>query len=420
MTDPLQEILDAALAAVEPRAATVRALRGHRDLIAPREAERLWLVGAGKAAAGMAAGAREVLGGAGGSIAVPAGTRPPDLAGLTVWEAGHPLPTAHSLAAGADALAVARAAGPGDLVLCLLSGGASAMWACPPPEVTLTELIATTRALLGAGAPIDQINTVRRHLSRIGGGGLARAAAPARVVTLAVSDVIGSPLDAIGSGPAVPDPTTFRDALAIASSVDRVPRPVRAYLQAGAAGAHPETPKPGEACFEGCSAFVIADNRDALAGAAHAAGALGYPPEVVPEPLRGEAREAAGWVAGMVRARRGGRVALLLGGETTVTVRGDGLGGRNQELALALAMELEGIDGWRAIAFGTDGVDGPTAAAGARVDGGTVARGRDAGVDAAAALGRNDSHRFFRAEHGALVTGPTGTNVADLLVVLLG
>jgi glycerate 2-kinase len=414
--DPLDRILAAALAAVEPAAATARALDRYRQVI--DLPERTWIAAAGKAAAGMAVAALERLGEsvAGGTVAVPGGAAAAALPGLTVWQAGHPAPTAHSLAAGSEALRVARGAGPGDLVLCLLSGGASSMWAAPPPEVSLTALAATTGALLRAGVPIEEINTVRRHLSRIGGGGLARAAWPARIATLAISDVIGAPLDAIGSGPAVADPSTFGQALAIAHAVPEVPASVIAYLQAGAAGAHPESARADEPCFEGSSAFVIADNRDALAGAAAEAERLGYRAEVVAEPLSGEARQSALMIAGMVRARlHDPPRALVLGGETTVTVRGGGAGGRCQELALALAAELRGVDGWRAAAFGTDGVDGPTPAAGARIDGATAHSG-----EVAAALADNDSYGFFRKNGGLIVTGPTGTNVADVVVVLLG
>jgi len=413
--DPLDRVLAGALAAVDARTVTGRALERYSEILS---ADRVWIAAAGKAASGMAAAALSRLGDrvAGGTAAIPAGFPAPDLPGLTLWEAGHPTPTSHSLAASAEALEVASRAAADDVVLCLLSGGASALWACPPEGVSLTALAETTRALLRSGVAISEINTVRKHLSRLGGGGLARAAAPATMVTLAISDVIGSPLDSIGSGPGVPDPSTFAEALAIARSVDGVPSAVTAYLQAGAAGERPETPKPGDPCFAGSSGFVIADNRDALDGAAHAAESLGYEAEVAAEPLQGEGREAAASVASMVRARMDGAArALIFGGETTVTVRGDGRGGRNQELALALASELKGLGGWRAAALGTDGVDGPTTAAGARVDGRTAA-----GTDAAAALARNDSHGFFRENGGLLVTGPTGTNVADVLVVLLG
>lgn len=414
--EPLQRILAATLAAVDAREGTARALERYAEVIALPE--RVWITASGKAAGGMAAAALDALGPrvAGGTVAVPAGSRAPALAGLTVWEAGHPIPTAHSLAASVEALRVARSARSGEAVLCLLSGGASALWASPAEGVSLGDLAAATRALLRAGVPIQELNTVRRHLSRIGGGGLARAAAPAQVVTLAISDVIGSPLDAIGSGPAVPDASVFAEALEIARSVDGVPAAVLAHLQAGAAGDRAETAKPGDACFHGSSAFVVADNRDALSGAAAEAERLGYPPEVVAEPLQGEARTAAVVIASMVRARLdGGPRALILGGETTVTVRGGGTGGRSQELALALASELKGIEGWRAMAFGTDGVDGPTPAAGARVDGRTALR-----ADPADALARNHSYGFFRENGGLLVTGPTGTNVADVVVVLLG
>ena len=256
------------------------------------------------------------------------------------------------------------------------------------------------------------------------GGWLARAAAPARLVTLAISDVVGSPLDVIGSGPGVPDTTTFAQAVAVLRK-HRVPAPeaVMAHLQAGAAGMMPETPKPGDPAFRRASAHVVASVRDALAGAALAAEELGYRAEIVASDLQGEARDAARGIAALARRRRGEHeapLALLFGGETTVTVRGEGRGGRNQELALALALEIAGEYGTVAATLGTDGVDGPTPAAGAVVDSGTVARARERGADARASLDRNDSHTFFRATGELVVTGPTGTNVGDVVLVLLG
>jgi glycerate 2-kinase len=392
-----------------------------------RGVERIWLVGAGKAAAGMALGARDVLGDriAGGTITTRDGYGSA-VPGIAVWEAAHPVPDTRGLAGAADALAVARAAGARDLAVCLLSGGASALWPCPPAGVSLSDLKALTAALLRAGAAIGEMNAVRKHLSRIAGGWLARAAHPARVLTLAVSDVVGSPLEVIGSGPTVPDPTAFEDALEVIRGYEiSAPRGVMAYLQAGAAGEAPETPKPGDVAFARASAHVIAGNADALRGAAAEAERLGYRAEIVADDLEGEAREVAPAIGRLALERQralspgDAPLALLLGGETTVTVRGRGSGGRNQELALALAMELEGGDGIVAAALGTDGTDGTTDAAGAIVDGGTVARAAEQGLDAREHLDANDSHPLLRATGDLLVTGPTGTNVCDVVLVLV-
>lgn len=428
LREDARRILDAAVAAADPRAAVLRALRRDGDTlhVADETVElgRVRVVGAGKAAAAMTRGALEVLGDRveGGAVSVPHGSRV-ELPGIDVWEAAHPVPDTHGLAAAVAALRVARSAGEHDLVLCLLSGGASALWPCPPAGVGLSELREVTGALLRAGAGIGEINAVRKHLSRIAGGGLARAAYPARVLTLALSDVVGSRLDVLGSGPTVPDPTTFAEAVEVLRRHGvRAPDSVMAHLQRGAAGGVPETPKPGDPVFRRASTHLAGSVRDALAGAARAAEALGYRAEVVADNLEGEARDAAREIAALARRRRQEHPeaqALLWGGETTVTVRGDGRGGRNQELALALALEIDGEDGIVAASLGTDGVDGPTPAAGAIVDPGTVARGAEHGHDARDALHRNDSHTFFRATGEAVVTGPTGTNVNDVVLVLL-
>ncbi|CAA9325160.1 MAG: D-glycerate 2-kinase [uncultured Gemmatimonadetes bacterium] len=428
LREDARRILDAAVAAADPRAAVLRALRRDGDTLHAAdetvELGRVRVVGAGKAAAAMTRAALEVLGDRveEGSVSVPHGARA-ELPGIDVWEAAHPVPDSHGLAGAVAALQVARSAGERDLVLCLLSGGASALWPCPPSGVGLSEMREVTGALLRAGAGIGEINAVRKHLSRIAGGGLARAAYPARVLTLALSDVVGSRLDVIGSGPTVPDPTTFAEAVEVLRRHGvRAPDSVMAHLQQGATGGVPETPKPGDPVFRRASTHVVGSVRDALAGAARAAGELGYRAEVVADNLEGEARDAARGIAALARRRRQENPdaqALLFGGETTVTVRGDGRGGRNQELALALAVEIDGEDGTVAASLGTDGVDGLTPAAGAIVDSGTVARGAEHGHDARAALHRNDSHTFFRATGEAVVTGPTGTNVNDVVLVLL-
>ena len=430
MRAQLESILRAALAAAEPGAAVARALRLQGDRLSAGEVEvelgggRVWVVGAGKAAAGMAAAALALLGErvAGGVVCVPDGLARP-LGGVEVWEASHPLPDARGLAAAAEALHLARRAGEGDLLLCLLSGGASALWPAPAEGLGLEDLREVTAALLRAGAPIAEVNAVRKHLSVLAGGQLARLAAPARVLTLAVSDVIGADAAVIGSGPTLPDPTTFAQALEVILRREvAAPPPVLHRLQAGAAGDLPETPGAGE--LENVVGFqVVASLRDALAGAAEEAGRLGYAPEVVSDALQGEAREVGVRLARALLdaagARRGPR-ALLWGGETTVTVRGAGRGGRSQELALAAATVLAGEPNLLLAAFGTDGRDGPTPAAGAAVDGGTLERGRAAGRDADGALADNDSHAFLAASGDLLVTGPTGTNVNDLVVGLVG
>jgi glycerate-2-kinase len=433
--DDARRILAAAVAAADARAAVSRALRIDGDALVVADEERIplssisrvWLIGAGKAAAGMALAAREVLGDriVGGTITTKDG-HAAVVDGIEVWEAAHPVPDVRGLAGAADALACARGAAPGDLVLCLLSGGASALWPSPPAGVTLTDLRALTERLLRAGATIHELNCVRKHLSRIGGGWLARAAHPARVVTLAVSDVIGAPLDVIASGPTVPDPTTFADALDVVERYEVSGAPTAlAYLRAGAEGHAPETPKPGDDAFERATTYVIAGNADALRGAAAEAERLGYRAEIVADDLEGEARVVAGQIAEFALERQrtlfsgDGPVALLLGGETTVTVRGGGTGGRNQELALALAIELEGRPGIVAASLGTDGTDGPTDAAGGMVDGDTLARGAAAGLSARDALARNDSHPYLRATGDLLITGPTGTNVSDVVLILI-
>ena len=428
----LHAILRAALAAADARQAVRQALhledatlRVNRQTRLPLDAvHRVLLLAAGKAAPAMALGARDVLGEriTRGVLVTVDATAAEPLPSVDLWRAGHPLPDARGLAAAGEALHLARQAGEDDLLLCLLSGGASALWPAPPPGVPLGELRRLTRALLRAGVPIAELNTVRKHLSRLAGGQLARVAAPARLLALVVSDVVGSAPEAIASGPTVPDPTTYADALAVLARYGVEPPPaVRAHLQAGAAGALPETPKPGDLAFARTATHVVLCNRDALQAAAQAAAGLGYAPRIVGDTLQGEARDAAREIVQAAREARdaGERAALLWGGETTVTVRGGGTGGRSQELALAAALLLDGEPGIALAAFGTDGRDGPTDAAGAIVDGRTLARARELGLDAEAALRRNDAYPLLDRAGALLRTGPTGTNVNDVLVVVV-
>lgn len=430
--EDIRTILDAAVAAADPIGIVSRCVRLEGDSLTVRgeaavdlaTVDAVWILGAGKASSRMADAALALLGPRvrGGAIAGPPGSAQP-LDRLEVWEAGHPIPDAHGLAAAGEALRIAHRAGPDDLILCLLSGGTSALWSAPPDRVPLADLRALTRDLLRAGAPISELNTVRKHLSRIAGGQLARAAAPGRILTLAISDVIGAPPDVIGSGPTLPDPTTFADALEILR-LRRVaaPRSVTRHLLRGAAGDIDETVKRGE--LRNLTGFhLLASVSDALSGARDAAERLGYRVEVLSETLQGEAREVGAKLARATLRQRDagvGPVALLWGGETTVTVTGQGKGGRNQELALAAALVLEGEPGVALASFGTDGIDGPTDAAGGLVDGGTASLGRAAGRDPLGALADNDAYTFLETAGGLLRCGPTGTNVNDVVVALVG
>ncbi|MDP3937641.1 MAG: glycerate kinase, partial [Deltaproteobacteria bacterium] len=389
-----------------------------------------FVVGGGKAAAPMAAALEGLLGDrvSRGLVVVKDRHTVPTRK-IEVREAGHPVPDARGEAAAREVLAIAQSAGSDDLLIVLLSGGASALLALPAGGVTLEEKRAVTNHLLRAGAPIQDLNSVRKHLSAIKGGRLAQAAAPARVLALILSDVVGDPLDVIASGPTAADPSTYDEALSLLSRYDpegRLPRGPRAYLEAGAAGRHPETPKPGDRDLDGVQNFIVGSNRDALEAVEAAARVRGYEAWIRNGALEGEARDTAAVLAREVRDVSQGRpsgaepLGFILGGETTVTVRGNGRGGRNTEFALAFALGIEGLPGAVGLFAGTDGTDGATDAAGAIVTGETAARARRLGVDPRAFLDENDSYSFFERAGGLLVTGPTMTNVMDLAIILLG
>jgi len=413
--DAVRAIWEAALAAGDVTPLVRRHL--HLD----RRHARIFLLGAGKASGAMAAAAAEVAGGrvAGGFVVVKDGYGG-HLRRVEIAEAGHPVPDARGLEASARLLEVARSAGEGDLVLFLVSGGGSALTLAPAPPITLAEKQEVTRLLLASGAAIGELNAVRKHLSAFKGGQLARAAAPAAVLTLALSDVIGDPLDVIASGPTAPDPTTFADALEVLARrglSGRVPPSVARRLEAGRAGEIQETPKPGDPLFERVANVVIGNNALVTDAAAATARRLGYRTDLATRELQGEARDVAREF--VARARRlPPSACLIAGGETTVTVRGPGKGGRCQEFALAAALELEPTDRITILAAGTDGTDGPTDATGAIVDAGSIARGSAAGADARRALADNDAYRFLRASDDLLVSGPTRTNLLDLYVAV--
>jgi len=382
---------------------------------------RVLVLGAGKAGASMARTVEAMLGArvSEGFVVVKDGYRLPTTR-IEIAEAGHPVPDARGVAASARLLALAESATADDLVIFLVSGGGSALTPAPAPPVTLEEKQALTRLLLAAGATINELNAVRKHLSRFKGGLLARAASPATVLTLALSDVIGDPLDVIASGPTAPDPSTYDGALAVLERrgvLDRTPRSIVERLRAGAGGEIAETPKAGDRVFERVTNLVIGNNALVVDAAAAEAERLGYRPHVLTRSLQGEAREVA---RDLVARARGlpGPTALIAGGETTVTVQGRGRGGRCQEFALAAALALEAGESLVVLAAGTDGTDGPTNAAGGLIDAGTVARSRAAGLDPARALADNDAHPLLTATGETVVTGPTNTNLLDLYLIL--
>ena len=421
----LRRLFDAALAAADPAKAVPRFLPA-----APKG--RTLVIGAGKAAGAMAKAVEDHW---------PTSPEGGDLEGLVVTryghgvacdrievvEAAHPVPDQAGLDAARRILEKVRGLGPDDLVLCLISGGGSALLSLPAEGITLEEKQAVNKALLRSGAAIDEMNCLRKHLSAIKGGRLAAAAAPARVVSLLISDVPGDDPAVIASGPTVADPTTFADALAILEKYNiDAPASVVAHLKAAAE----ETPKPGDPRLAGCETLMIARPQDSLEAAAAAAREAGVTPVILGDSLEGEAREVAQVMAGIARqAARFGQPAqppcvLLSGGETTVTLRGQGRGGRNAEFLLALTVALEstpgeGAAGIHAIACDTDGIDGSEDNAGALAGPESLARAAAAGLDAKAMLADNDGYGFFSALGDLVVTGPTLTNVNDFRAILV-
>ncbi len=429
------DIFRAALAAADPTVATLRHVR-LRDgaLYAGRTRyplpgiHKIHVVGAGKAGAAMAQ-AIEKLG-------LPKEKRGESLINVKYghlaklrWiqlnESGHPVPD-ESGVRGAERIAeIATGAGADDLLICLISGGASALLPFPAPPVTLEEKQSVTKLLLACGATIHEINAVRKHISAIKGGQLARMAFPARVLALILSDVIGDNLDVIGSGITAPDASTFTSAKAVLEKyaiLDRTPATIRERLDEGARGVIRETPKRGDPAFARAQNLIVGSNRLAVEAAAGRARELGFRPLILSTQIAGEAREVARMHAAIAKeiARYDRPVrrpaCVISGGETTVTLHGTGLGGRNQEFVLAAAMEIAGLDRTAVLSGGTDGTDGPTDAAGAIADGYTLARGPQAQKH----LDANDSYRYFEELGDLVITGPTNTNVMDVCVMLVG
>ncbi|MEM2904963.1 MAG: glycerate kinase [Candidatus Bathyarchaeia archaeon] len=392
---------------------------------------RILVVGAGKASGLMAQAVEEILGDRveGGLINVLHGTVSSfRTKRIKMNGAGHPLPDEAGREGARAILEIARSAGGGDLLLCLISGGGSALMPLPVEGVPLADKQALTTQLLKCGANIEEVNAVRKHISQLKGGQLARAAFPATVVSLILSDVVGDPLGSIASGPTSPDPTTFQDAVEVLRRYGvwgKAPSSIRAYLERGLRGEAPETPKPGDPFLSRVHNVIIGNNRLAAEAALMEARRHGLNGLLLSSLVEGEARHVGSVYAGIACevAASGHPVsrpaAIVAGGETTVTVTGSGRGGRNQEVALAAALKIRGSSGVVVASLGTDGLDGPTDAAGALVDGQTVDRAREARLDPLRALAENDSYTFFKALGDLVFTGPTMTNVNDLAVMVV-
>lgn len=429
-------ILSAALAAVDPINAVKRhmSLRGDGLRIGARiydlkKYRNIYVIGGGKAGGSMAKAAEEILGGrlTAGLINTKYGYLA-ETRVVRINEAGHPIPDAAGMTGAMEMVTLASRASHDDLVICLISGGGSALMTLPVEGITLADMEALTAALLRCGATINEINTIRKHLSQIKGGNLSRLAYPAEVVSLILSDVVGNPLDVIASGPTVPDSSTFVQAYGIVERyglLDELPPSIVQHLRRGKEGMIPETPKEGDPVFAKTHNLIIASNEVAAQAAMGGAEDLGFHTMLLSTFLEGEAREVAHLFSAVAKEilHSGQPLArpacVVAGGETTVTIRGEGKGGRNQELALAAGIQIEGLDEAVIVALATDGTDGPTDAAGAIADGSTIQRARDKGLSASNYLDNNDSYHFFEALGDLIITGPTNTNVNDLTFVLV-
>jgi len=432
-----RQIIKAALKAVDPAQAVADYFQANPQLVTQINDSpgKVLVVGAGKAGAPMAAAVSEIFGDKieAGRVVVKYGHSAvdgdkADSTRVRISEAGHPIPDQAGLEAARSIVQLLENSSSKDIVLCLISGGGSALLTLPADGVSLGDLQATTEMLLAAGATINEFNTIRKHLSAVKGGRLAQIAAPATVHTLILSDVVGDPLPVIASGPTVPDPTTFAEAWNIIQHYqlqDRLPEPVRHRLQQGRAGEIPDTPKPGDALFERVHHAIIGSNRIAARAAVEAAQRAGLNAQLLTTFVEGEAREIGKLLAGLAKGLLVDEgplqrpACLVLGGETTVTLKGDGKGGRNQEMALAAAIALAGWHGTLIVCLGTDGTDGPTDAAGAFADGATVARAQALGLNGLSFLKRNDAYNFFEPLDDLIITGPTQTNVNDLYLILV-
>lgn len=431
------EALESALAAVDPHALVSRHVkrRGDKllindDSISLRKYDGIFVIGAGKASGAMAEALEKTLGNRlkGGLIIVPAGQERPKLSRVEAVAGSHPIPDEISVKAAKELVAHAENLSDRDLLVCAISGGGSALLSLPPDPLTIEEKGKVVQLVMNAGATIVELNTIRKHLSAIKGGWLANRSGAGRIVGLVISDVVGDRLDSIASGPTSPDPTTFSDAIKILKKYDlleSIPQAAAEILRKGAAGAIAENPKASDPCFRKVSHHILGNNRVACLAAQKHLRSTGIRTKILSSSITGEARYLGAFIGSLAREiakfdepfRR--PCAFVLGGETTVRVTGSGLGGRNQECAMECAREIDGIDAMAMASIGTDGIDGPTDAAGAVVDGMTISRSETLGLDPDELLAHNDSYRFFQPLRDHVVTGRTNTNVNDIAVIVL-
>jgi len=436
MRKDAREIFSAGVKAVEAEAAVIRYCKIEDNSFTVdetaydlRQFENIYVIGAGKASASMARALEAILGEkiTGGLINVKYGHLT-KLERVKIAEAGHPVPDEEGHKGAQAIFDLASRAKDTDLVICLISGGGSALLPLPVRGVSLRDKQETTRLLLACGATIHEINTVRKHISAVKGGGLARAAYPATLVSLMLSDVVGDDLDVIASGPTVPDSTTFEDCMNIFDKygIDKkIPQSVHMYIQNGIKGKVTETPKPGDPIFAATQSVIVGSNKECILAAEKKALELGYFTLILSTMVEGETREVARVHAAIAKeiVKSGHPLTppacVLSGGETTVTIRGEGLGGRNQEFVLGAAIDISGLERVVVLSGGTDGTDGPTDAAGAIADGMTVQRAKALGLNPVHSLSNNDSYHFFEKLGDLIKTGPTNTNVMDLRILLV-
>ena len=427
----LIRLINRAIESAEPSSAIRKWLETEGKKLGIERYEKVVVVGGGKACAAMAIALEQSLGErlTQGTVNIPKGTMPKISSQKVKFvEASHPIPDEAGMEGSRRMLDLVSGLGQRDLVICLLSGGGSALMPLPAEGITLSELQKMTQLLLRSGATIQEFNSVRKHLSAIKGGQLARAAYPARVISLIISDVVGDRLDTIASGPTYPDKTTYSYVLSVLKKYkleEKAPPRIITRLINGVNGVIPETPKAGEECFRDAYYKIIASNTDALAAGAEVGRVHGFNVHILTTSMQGEAAEVGEYLSHVARevyetAKPVARPALLLlGGETTVTVKGEGVGGRNQELALSAALGIAGLETTTIAAFSTDGIDGPTDAAGAVADGFTIQRAEQLGLDPTYHLENNDSYHFFKELGDLLITGPTGTNVMDVIALIV-
>lgn len=419
----IQQILNACIDAVEPGNAIRRFVHREKNILSidhqiynMDEFDNLTVLGFGKATEAMSIALLDVLASyPSRGLLIPKQTFPSPASGFTILPGGHPVPTEASLLAGNAAFDLASSLTERDLLICLISGGGSALMTSPQYGLHLADLQTLTKLLLACGARVDEINTLRRHLDRVKGGGIAKSANGARIVSLILSDVVGNPLEAIASGPTSPDPSTREDALNILKKYDllgKVPVAILKVLENS-----PETPKSNNPIFERVQNVLVGSNSLAALAGLEMAKSLGFQTRFLGDTWQGEACEVAKELCGHFNLEYERPFCLIAGGETTVTLRGHGKGGRNQELALAAAIEMNGLENAMLITLATDGEDGLTDAAGAVVTGETCPRGERLEINAQASLSQNDAYSYFKKLGELLQPGPTGTNVNDLVIL---